>query len=395
MVTHSYYLRDPRVRREAETLAAHGYEVDMVCLRRPGEPMREPVNGVRIYRIPLTHKRASRVRYLFEYGLSLVMATLWLSALSVRRRYALVQIHTPPDLLVFSAFVPRLRGARVLLDMHDPMPEVMLTKFDEGERGWFGRAVLWQERVSVRFAHFVVTVTEQVRQALVARGVPPSKVAIVMNFADGRIFNDVKASRPTSLDDRPVAVFMGTLAYRYGMDIALTAMTHLRKRVPGARLRVIGEGEERPRLEAQARELGLQDTVEFVGQVPIDRIPAAALPADVGIAPHRRDRLYDMCFPSKIYDYLALGLPVVAAWTQSLDYYYGKDTIAFFDSEDAEGLAREMAALLADPGRIAAQRQNGRRFLETHSWAIERERYLAIVNRLVNSRCSSAPRPSV
>jgi glycosyltransferase involved in cell wall biosynthesis len=387
MVTHSYYLRDPRVRREAEALAAAGYAVDVVCLRRPGEARRERVNGVDIHRLPLTHKRAGKVRYVAEYAASLVLSALWMAALGLRRRFALVQVHTPPDLLVFSALVPRLLGAKVLLDLHDPMPETMLTIFGAGPDHWLVRVVRLQEQASAWFADHVITVTEQVRQALVERGLSPSKIDVVMNFADTRLFDARLREAPPAPDtDRFVVVFMGTLAFRYGVDVAIDAIAQVRRRVPHVRLKVIGDGEERPALEARVAERGLQDHVEFAGQVPIDRIPATAWPAHVGIAPHRRDRLYDMCFPSKIYDYLALGLPVVAAWTESLAYYYGADTVEFFDSGDAAGLADRIVALRDDAGRVAALRRNGAAFLEAHNWAVERDRYLAIVHRLTGAR---------
>ncbi len=384
MATHSYYLRDPRVRREAEALAASGHEVDVVSLRRPGEAWRERVGGVTIYRIPLGHRRAGKFRYLFEYTASLFLAGIWLSVLSLGRRYRVVQVHTPPDLLVFAALVPRLLGARVLLDLHDPMPETMATIFGTASSPWLVRLVRLQERLATAFAHHVVTVTEQVREAVIARGVHPDGIGIVMNFADDRLFDpDLRHSDHPPPDGRIVIVFMGTLSYRYGVDLAIQAIDVVRRTHPSALLRVIGDGEARPQLEALVRTLGLEANVELVGQVPIDRIPRVALPASVAVAPHRRDVLYDMCFPSKIYDYLSLGLPVVAAWTESLDYYYGKDTLAFFESGDSAALAEQILGLVRDPGRVAKMRRHAVAFLAAHGWVTERERYLMIVAALV------------
>ena len=400
MLTHSYYLRDPRVRREAETLARGGYDVDVVCLGVRGEPRREVVNGVRIYRIPLTHRRDSKVRYVFEYASAMVLFFVWISTLHLfARRYQLVQVHTPPDILAVSALVCRVTGAKVLLDVHDPLPETLATKYTEKVSRWLVRLAEWQERVACRLAHAVITVTEQVRDALVARGAPAQRTAVVMNFADPRIFDRLvaRAAAPQAQggDGRATLVFMGTLTYQYGVDVALEALALVRRRVPEARLKVIGDGEHRPALEERTHSLGLDRAVEFVGMVPIDRIPEVALPAAIGLAPHRRDRLYDMCFPSKIYDYLALGLPVIACRTKSLEYYYGSETLAFFESEDAADLADRIVTLLGDADAVARYREQGARFLAGHNWHHEGRRYLEIVDALMGSAPRRTPERSV
>ena len=384
MLTHSYYLRDPRVRREAETLASRGYSVDVICLQRPGEPARETVSNVKIYRLPLTHRRQSKVRYVLEYACSALLMSLALSVLHLRRRYALVQVNTPPDILVFSALVPKLFGARVLLDLHDPMPEAMHTKFKVVSDHWLVRLARVQEAGSTHCADHVVTVTEQVRQALINRSLSPDKVSVIMNFADMKLFQDCggKANQISSQDE-PILVYMGTLARQYGVDVAIDALAILRNRIPSIRLKIIGDGEERPNLERQVDSLGLRDAVIFTGMVPIDQIPEVALPAHVGLAPHRRDRLYDMCFPSKVYDYLALGLPVVACRTESLEYYYGQETLAFFKSEDVEGLANQTYDLLTNPERVKTLQSNAASFLQEHNWAREHKRYLDIVRGLL------------
>jgi len=392
MVTHSFYLSDPRVRREAETLARNGHSVDVLCIRKPGEPRRETVNGVNIIRMPLGKKRGSALRYVIDYTASMIIAFFYLSALHLRRRWDLVQVHTPPDGLLLSAIVCKLTGAALLLDLHDPMPEAMRTKFGDRFSPMINRIVVLQEWLATRIADHVITVTEQVREALIERGLKPEKVSIVMNFADNAIF----AGRASLADDDaprgdrpPVIVYMGTLTRQYGVDVAVDALALLRRRLPDARLRVIGDGEERERLEEQVRRLSLDGAVEFTGSVPITRIPDVALPADVGVAPHRRDRLYDMCFPSKIYDYLSLGLPVVACRTDSLEYYYGDGTIGFFESEDAAGLARAIEDVLASADARAEMRRRARGFLEARNWMTESRSYLSVVDRLTRSLTST------
>ncbi len=381
MITHSFYLSDPRVRREAETLARTGHTVDVICLRRTGERRSETVNGVTIVRMPLGKRRGSALRYIFEYAISIAFGFVYLTAMHLRRSYEVVHVHTPPDGLVLCALFCKISGAAVLLDLHDPMPEALQTKFGSRFSPAMRRMVNLQEQLATKFADHVITVTEQVREAVVNRGLSADRISIVMNLADQVVFD----RKPSQIEERsgpPTIVYMGTLTRQYGVDIAIDALALLRTRIPEIRLRVIGDGEEREALEAQAKRLSLDDAVEFVGPVPITQIPQVALPAHVGVAPHRRDRLYDMCFPSKIFDYLSLGLPVVACRTDSLDYYYGDAIIAFFDSENAVELADRIEEVLTSPIRCAEMQRKGRAFIEKLNWTNESQKLLATVEQL-------------
>ena len=69
MVVHEYYPRDFRVRRQARALAAAGWQVDIVCLRRPGQPAREQIDGLEVFRLPVhRHRGAPIAAYLAEYA---------------------------------------------------------------------------------------------------------------------------------------------------------------------------------------------------------------------------------------------------------------------------------------------------------------------------------------
>ena len=123
MVVHAYYPHDVRVRRQCEALADRGDEVDLVCLQDEGEQSTERIGNVNVHRLPLKHNRGQGVTgYLVEYSALFLLAFVKLTMLSIRHRYRVVQVHNLPDFLVFTTLVPRMLGARVLLDMHDITP---------------------------------------------------------------------------------------------------------------------------------------------------------------------------------------------------------------------------------------------------------------------------------
>jgi hypothetical protein len=123
VIRQHYFPLDIRVRREVEALRSAGHEVDVICVARSGERWRERWGGVRIVRIPFDLRHGGSVSYILKYGVFAVVAGMLAAALHLRRRYGLVQVNSLPDTLVFSALVPRLLGARVLLDLHETMPE--------------------------------------------------------------------------------------------------------------------------------------------------------------------------------------------------------------------------------------------------------------------------------
>src|ERR1044072_9529468 len=108
MLAHSYYEEEPRVRREAETLAAAGHRVDVFALRRPGDPSTVTIDGVVVLRMPVQrHQGARLLVYLREYLSFFVRSMVALTRSHVRRGYALVQVHTLPDFLGLATLAPR------------------------------------------------------------------------------------------------------------------------------------------------------------------------------------------------------------------------------------------------------------------------------------------------
>src|SRR5579859_3355550 len=212
MVAQSYYVRDPRVRRAAETLAQSGFEVDFIGMRPEGSESDEVINGVNVHRLPLERRRGDRIRYLYEYAAFFALAFWRLSIRQLSSRYSLVYVHTLPDALVFATLVPRLLGARVFLDMHDPMPETFQSKYELTDASFIVRILLAIESIAVRYAHVVITVHEPLREVFISRGGNAAKIKVVMNLTDtsGPEWQGLAARRSYANGDTFVALYTGT-----------------------------------------------------------------------------------------------------------------------------------------------------------------------------------------
>lgn len=372
--------QDVRLRREVGALLAAGHEVDVVCVAAPGAPRRERHGRLRIVRLPLRHRRGSAIMYVLTYAAFLLLATLVVAVLHARRSYRLVQVNTVPDTLVFSAAVPKLTGARVLLDLHESMPEFYATKFGVDLQHWVVRMVAALEQASIRFADAAITCTEQQRQAFVSRGADPSRIHVVLNASDEALFDPARFPR-AQRNGRFVVLCHGTIERHYGLDTLVRAAALVRGDIPGLRVKVFGDGTYRPELRRLIAELGLDDVVWLSdGFVPEDQLVAAIGGADVGVVAMKRDAFRDLTHCNKMFDFVAMHVPAAVSRTRSVEAYFDDRCFRYFTAGDERELAAALRELHQTPilrKRLAARAAE---VAEPYRWPRQRELYLAVVD---------------
>ena len=386
MIVHGPYPHtETRVEREAQALIRYGHEVDVICLKdSPDEPSFAIADGVNVHRLPVQRdKRRGLFGQLLEYLSFFVLAFFKVNELYNKRKYGVVEVHNLPDFLVFAALWPKMRGARVILNIHDVMPEFYAARFKKDMNSLPVRLVRWQEAISCRFADHVITVTEPWRQSLIERGVPAEKVSVVMNVANNQIFNGGEAGQPHDRESRFALIYHGTLAQRYGIDLLLRAVAIARKAIPEIHLTVHGRGEYYENLVELAKELGLEKEVSFsTGLLPISDLPAFIRRADLGVVPYRRDVFTDGILPTKLMEYTALHVPVIAARTPAIEAYFDEDMVHYVPAEDVEALAAAIVYLHEHRGRLNELAAKSNRFNERFAWENIAQGYSSLVERL-------------
>jgi glycosyltransferase involved in cell wall biosynthesis len=383
VIRQFYFPCDTRVRREVHALAKAGHEIDVICMRRPGQPLYERSGSVSVYRVPLEHKRGGVLRYLFEYVSFPVAAFFCAAALALRRRWDVVQVNTLPDWLVFAAVVPRLLGARVLLDLHECMPEFFATKFRATPSHPAVRLLARLEQASIRFADLAITCTEQMRGAFVARGAQGEKIEVILNSADEELFDPQRYPPTGSGPDRFVLISHGSIEERYGLDTAISAVALLAAEIPGLRLEIFGEGAYSDELKELAEQLGIEDRVFFSdGMVPLDDLLRAIAAADAGVVAMKRDSFRDLTHTNKMFDFITMRRPVIVSRTASVEAYFDESCFQLFDAEDDRDLARAIRGLHADGGLGEQLVRRAAEVNEPYRWPRQRELYGQVVERL-------------
>jgi glycosyltransferase involved in cell wall biosynthesis len=393
MLTHSYYEEDPRVRREAEALVAAGRPVDVFALRRPGDPLEGLLEGVRVRRLDVQrHQGAGVGRYLLEYLDFLARAMFAATIAHRRRRYAVVQVHTLPDFLVFAALPMRLAGVPVILDLHEAMPEFFRVRFPRLAGAPAYQLLRMQERLSIAAADAILTVNDALGHRLVDLGVPSGKVTIVPNSPSLRRFDP--AAHPTrdfAADGVVTLAYAGALTPTYELEVAIDALASLSRRRPdlATRLDCYGRGDAEPALRERAAALGVADRVVFHGRIPIDDVPAAIARADIGLAPTRRNEFTDYSLSTKIFEYAAMNKPVIASGLPMVEATFDPGTVVTYPPGDAEAMASAILGLVDDAaGREARVSATGRRVADL-AWERVSRGYLGLVERLARDGLSS------
>jgi glycosyltransferase involved in cell wall biosynthesis len=386
VLLYSVYPGDPRPRRAAEALAECGMEVDVLCQRHQVDaPAQERVNGVEVWRLPISRRRDNKFTYLWQYSRFFFSSFWFLTWRSLRQKYDLIHVHNMPDFLAFAALIPKLRGAKVILDLHDPMPELMTTIFGGNENSTGVRLLKAVEKWSTGFANAVITVNEACRRIFSNRSCPAEKITVIMNSPDEQIFASRTPDARVRAPGAPfVIMYHGSLVERHGLDLAVTALGTIRQFAPEAELRVYGSST--PYLQKVMKlveESGLSGAVHYHGSHDLEEIAEAIRESDVGIIPNRRSIFTEINTPTRIFEYLSQGRPVIAPRAPGILDYFGPDDLVYFELGSAEDLARKIEFVYREPAAVRAIVEHGQAVYRNHRWHRERERFLHLVSTLL------------
>jgi glycosyltransferase involved in cell wall biosynthesis len=386
IIAYTTYIHDGRVKRHAEALAERGDHVDVICLDQAGVLNRVNIRGLGIRR----YRGASRTSYVGNYVRFFARASAVALNMSMSKRYDLAIACTMPDAAVLSTVPLRLLGTKVILDVHDTMPELYRDKFG-GRRGAFGaRMLMIEERLSAAWAHRVLAVHEPHRQRLIQSGIGADKIHVVMNSPDSKIFRPdaIQAGR----DPHFTVVCHGTLTRRLGLDVAIKALALLKDRIPELRLRIVGDGDYRSEALELVSALGLEERISFNDPVPIEKLPKLLQEASVGLVPNLPSSATHLMLPVKLLEYTALGIPSIAPRLRTIQRYFDCDSVRYFEPGNVVSLANAIADLFHDSELRHSITVRGQAVARRLSWPKQRTQFYDAVDSLLADGETSSSR---
>jgi glycosyltransferase involved in cell wall biosynthesis/peptidoglycan/xylan/chitin deacetylase (PgdA/CDA1 family) len=383
MVVYAPYESDNRVRRYAATLAKRGDQVDVIALSRETSSQKvEEIDGVTVYRIQhREHNERSKWTYAWRLMRFLVKSSVELKRLHVRNRYDVIHIHNMPDFLVFAAWYPKMTGAKLILDIHDIVPELFANKFRSGFNSVYVRLLKIVERLSASFADHVIVSNHLWLKTLVARSVPEAKCSVFINHVDTEMFSLHEKNRT---DDRFVILFPGSLQWHQGVDIAIEAFARVKQKVPNAEFHIYcgSGGVMRGELQRLTKELGLEESVKFIKAVSLDQIAQVMANADLGVVPKRADSFGNEAYSTKIMEFMSQGVPVVASRTKIDAFYFEEGIVHFFRSGDSGSMAEAILDVVNSSELRQSLSKSGYEYVKRHGWDHKKKEYLDLIDSL-------------
>ena len=378
MIAYANYFTDARIKNYVQTLLEQGCEVDVFALGQD-----EPCpSGLRVFCLAKKVESQRALPYVISQIWFFMLAFIYVGKSYFERRYKLVHVHNMPDFIVFSAFIPKLFGARVILDVHDTMPEAYATKIDLPLTHPLIGLIRFEERISAAFVDRVITTNDLHLEALVEHGIPSGKISVILNTGNEAVF----CPRPhTHLPvDGLTLAYHGTIAARLGLDLILDAIRQALPSCPNLRFILIGDGEFMPVVRKLIKDYKLDHVVQHVGWVSVEDLPFHLSTADIGVVGIRGQ--YEIRrnwgLPVKMLEYAAMEIPVIAPRLRVIRHYFDEDSAFYYKTDDVEDFSRRIIEIYNDPDKINEVKKNLQIFNKKYNWTAMERTYLNIMTDL-------------
>jgi len=387
MVACTEYSMDPRVRRAAEALADEGFMVDVFVLKEKGGVSFENFNSVNLYYLNQKKYRGnSTLLYMYAYVIFFFRVLKKLSWQFFKKKYSVIHCHNMPDFLVFTAIIPRLFGAKIILDIHDSMPELYRAKsFNPLLRKIFYYLLWAQEKISAWVADLVITVSEPFkREILRGHKINLKKVYIIMNVADPRIFRPTRSLRESKEKGRFKLIYHGTLAGRHGLETVIKGLREIMKNGHNLQFDIYGKGDGYSSLESMIEKLNLQQSVYLHQPVSLNEISARIAEADLGIVSYTPSEATDFMLPSKLMEYIAMEKPVLTVKNKAISYYFSDSDLAYYQADSPQSFIERLNDFVHNSTKQADLKVRMKAFNRRFNWNKEKIKYLNLINTLMS-----------
>jgi len=350
--------------KEARTLARAGYEVTLIAQHSHNEV----VDGVKITGLPKPRNRFSRT-----FGLT------WRAFRTALRQRAEVYHFHDPELLPIGVLLKLFTRAKVIYDVHEDVPEQILTKH------WIPAllrrpvAVVFNslEKLLVRAADAVVVATEGIAEKFAS-----FNPVVVHNYPNLQMLPNPSTERGGG--EEKVLIYAGGITELRGAREMVRALEQL-KPACDVELHLIGKFEP-PELERKLQALPGYQRVRFLGWMKPENVYAHLAKADIGLVCLHPEPRFVVALPVKLFEYMAAGLPVIASdfplWKEIVE---GSNCGLCVDPLDPQAIARAIEFLITHPEEAREMGENGRRAVEEkYNWEHEGEKLLALYDKLLS-----------
>lgn len=348
-----------RLQQQARALAEAGIQVDVLCLRSDDQPEIEQLGLITVYRVCRERDRDGFLKYLWFTFCFMVFSFMKLQRLLMKKAPDVLVVHTLPEYMVLTGLIHKLLRKAIVLDVVDLSVEVFQSKWGKSKLAVLQPFLKISEKVSCWFSNHIVTASPGFKERLIQRRIKPEKITVMMNAADTQVFTFDENRQYEVITENAKIFYHGTVATRFGLAEAIRAISLIQNLIPESTLQIYGRhySEYRQKLETLVKELGLEDKVILGGLQPHETIIEMIRSSDIGIVPYHSDDFMNIALSTKMFEYAASGIPIVASRLHSAESVFNDDCVSFVKPADPEDLAAKITELCLNPDRRKNQVQ--------------------------------------
>jgi glycosyltransferase involved in cell wall biosynthesis len=282
-----------------------------------------------------------------------------------------------PNFLVYSALIPKLFGTKVILDIHDLMPEIFSVKFKLPITHTLIKMLYLEERLSAKFANEIIATNKFHVQRFKDNGITNKNITEVVNVADEEIFY-----QPNDKDynqEKLIIVYPSTLAKRLGIDSLIEAVELLKNRNILCLLKIYGDGEYRIQISNIIKEKELNEYIELSSSfVSLEKLSQELDNALIGVIPLPSNLSNDIAMPVKIYEFFAKKVCVVATDLHLLKECFNS-SVLFYQESNSKDLADKIEYLYHNREILKDYAEKGYTKFSNRTWDFYKERYKSLL----------------
>lgn len=184
---------------------------------------------------------------------------------------------------------------------------------------------------------------------------------------------------------RPFTIlYHGSLVRRNGFDLAVDALERVRTKIPGVQLLVCGERTSFfDEVMDSARARGVDHLIRYLGMKNRQQIVDAIQHCDVGVIPNHRSLFTEINTPTRIFEYLSLGKPVISPRAAGILDYFEENDLIFFELGNPNELARQIEYVHCRPNDVQEIVRRGQQVYLAHQWKSEKMNLLHVASELI------------
>lgn len=374
-IGYTQFFSDVRVVRETQAAVEAGFEVDVFCLQ---EDTSKEYPGINVIFNPHNqYKGSKKISFVLSY-LQFFFFCFWRVTKShFKKKYDVIHVNNMPNFIIFSCFIPKLLGAKIILDIHDLVPELCAEKFNLPLNSFFIKILYLEERLSGNFADIVISTNKLITERLIRNKIKKKNFPEVLNAADASLFTPF--NNRSFEDPEIIVIFPSTIARRLGLDVLVDAFKIIASKNSRIKLKIFGKGEYQDEISARIRDEKLHDFIHFPGSITFAQLNNELEKAHIGVIPWPSGYSTNFQMPVKIHEFFIKGLCVVASDVNIINEYFSENVV-LFKAGDAVDLAKKILDLASNPHQMKKWANKGHDFYLHHPWLKYKELYQKLIS---------------